>query len=92
MEGLPSLALSWGEDVQGAGSVPEVTAGAAEEGVGDCDKGSCGHCPSHPLACRTLTPNNSQAPERVGGCCWCAACSLGAAAALAEGAGSLFVS
>ena len=36
MEGLSSFALLWGGGyLQGAGSVPEVTAGAAEEGVGD---------------------------------------------------------
>ena len=45
MEGLSSFALLWGGgrtsykvtngDLQGAGSVPEVTAGAAEEEVGD---------------------------------------------------------
>ena len=56
------------------------------------DKGNCGHCPSHPLEHRTLTANNSQAPQRGGGCCRCSSCSLGAALALAEGAGSLFLS
>ena len=56
------------------------------------DKGNCGHCPSHPLERRTLTANNSQAPQRGGGCCRCSSCSLGAALALAEGAGSPFLS
>ena len=28
-------------DLEGAGSVPEATAGAAEEGVDDCNKASC---------------------------------------------------
>lgn len=76
-------------DLKGAGSVPKAAAGAAEEGVDDCNKGSC---PSDPLESRTLTPNNSQAPHLGGSHCLCNSCTLEGALAPAEAAGSPFLS
>lgn len=76
-------------DLEGAGSVPEATAGAAEEGVDDFNKGSY---PSDPLESRTLTPNNSQTPHLGGSHCLCTSCTLEGALAPAEAAGSPFLS